>query len=291
MLRQGRARTLQEYVRRVVLLAGHFGGVDPALLTEAQVRAYFVFLVREKGLRPSSIRQARAAIRLFFESVVKVRWGVFDEVKTKGSLPLPVVLSRAEVARLFAAVKVPRFRMVLRLLYGCGLRIGEALALEVRDVDGVALRLHVRDGKGGKPRYVPLPKAIYLELRAHWATHRNVRFLFPALGSAWRANKRASEAEQALALAEVMRSSDHPMSVSSVQTVMRLAVAVSGIAKPACLHTLRHSYATHLLEEGVHIRALSAYLGHASLETTMVYLHLTETSEEKVQTALGRLFA
>lgn len=291
MLRQGRERTLQEYLRRVVLLSGHFGGRDPAGLSEGEVREYFVFLVREKGLSPSSIRQARAAIGLFFEAVVKVQWGVFGEIKTKGSLPLPVVLSRAEVARLFAVVRVARFRMVLRLLYGCGLRIGEALALEVRDVDGASLRLLVRDGKGGKQRYVPLPRAIYLELRAHWATHRNKRFLFPALGSAWRANRRASEAEQASALGEAMGRADHAMSVSSVQAVMRLAVAASGIAKPACLHTLRHSYATHLLEEGVHIRALSAYLGHASLETTMVYLHLTETSEERVQVALARLFA
>ena len=164
------------------------------------------------------------------------------------------------------------------------------MALEVKDVDGAALRLHIREGKGGKPRYVPLPSKLLLELRAHWATHRNPRFLFPALGSAWRANRRASEAEQDAALAAAMRAADHPMSVSAVQTVMRLAVAASGIAKPACLHTLRHSYATHLLEGGVHIRALSAYIGHASLDTTMVYLHLTETSEARVQTALNTLF-
>ena len=277
-------------MRRVVLLSDHFSGVDPATLSEGQVRDYFVFLVRDKGLRPSSIRQARAAIRLFFESVIKVQWGVFDEIKTKGSLPLPVVLSRAEVAALFAAVKVPRFRMVLRVLYGCGLRIGEALALEVRDVDGAGLRLHIREGKGGKPRYVPLPKKLLDELRAYWATHRNPRLLFPALGSAWRANRRATAAEQEAALAVAMGAAEHPMSVSAVQNVMRLAVAASGIAKPACLHTLRHSYATHLLEEGVHIRALSAFLGHASLDTTMVYLHLTEVSEARVQTALTALF-
>jgi integrase/recombinase XerD len=259
----------------VHLLADHFGGVDPATLSEAQVRDYFVFLIREKALRPSSIRQARAAIGLFFSSVVKVQWGVFAEIKTKGSLPLPVVLSRAEVAVLFAAVKLPRFRIVLRLLYGCGLRIGEALALEIKDVDGAGLRLHIREGKGGKPRYVPLPKVLYIELRKHWATHRNRRLLFPALGTDWRANRRASEAEQAAALAAAMRAAEKPMSVSAVQNVMRLSVVASGIKKPACLHTLRHSYATHLLEEGVHIRALSAYLGHASLDTTMVYLGVT----------------
>jgi integrase/recombinase XerD len=291
VLSHRRPETRREYGRRVHLLADHFGGVDPAMLCEAQVRDYFVFLIREKGLCPSSIRQARAAIALFFERVVGLRWGVFAEIKTKGSLPLPVVLSRAEVAALFAAVKLPRFRIVLRLLYGCGLRIGEALALEVKDVDGAGLRLHIREGKGGKPRYVPLPKALYIELRKHWATHRNPRFLFPALGLHWKVNRRASEAEQEAALAAVMRAAEHPMSVSAVQNVMRLSVAASGIKKPVCLHTLRHSYATHLLEEGVHIRALSAYLGHASLDTTMVYLHLTETSETRTQAALNALFA
>lgn len=106
-------------------MADHFGGVDPATLTEAQVTAYFVFLIETKKLRPSSIRQARAAIELFFKSVVGVEWKVFSCIRTKGGLPLPTVLSRGEIAVLFAAVKVPRFRVVLRLLYGCGLRIGE----------------------------------------------------------------------------------------------------------------------------------------------------------------------
>lgn len=144
MLRHLRARTKQEYGRRVHLLADHFGGVDPATLTEAQIADYFVFLIRDKGLRPSSIRQARAAIELFFTAVVKVQWAVFSTIRTRGAMPLPVVLSRAELAALFAAVKVERFRVFLRLLYGCGLRLGEALALEVRDIEGAAMRLTVR---------------------------------------------------------------------------------------------------------------------------------------------------
>ena len=301
MLRHLRERTQVEYGRRVHLLADHFGGVDPGTLTEGQVGDYFVFLIRDKGLRPSSIRQARAAIELFFKAVAGVAWKVFSTIRTRGAAPLPRVLSRAEVAALFAVVRVPRFRVVLRLLYGCGLRIGEALALEVTDIRAkgcVHPALLVRAGKGGKSRMVPLPSALLAEVRAHWRTHRHPRFLFPSPGSAWRANRRASAAEQDAALAAQMHTATRTMSVSSVQAVMRIAVAQSGIipsaeggARGASLHTLRHSYATHLLEEGVHLKSISAYLGHTSLETTMVYLHLTEAGEARAHAALARLFA
>ena len=294
ILRHLRERTKQEYGRRVHLLADHFGGVDPGTLSEAQVGDYFVFLIRDKALRPSSIRQARAAIELFFKSVVGVEWKVFSTVRTRGAAPLPKVLSRAQVAALFATVKVQRFRVVLRLLYGCGLRIGEALALVVGDIRAkgcVHPTLLIRDGKGGQSRIVPLPLAVYREVREYWATHRHPRFIFPSPGSAWRANRRASQAEQDVALAAQMKTATQTMSVSSVQAMMRIAVAQSGIGTSASLHTLWHSYATHLLDEGVNLKSISAYLGHRSLETTMVYLHLTEAGEERSHAALAKLLA
>ena len=299
MLRHLRERTKIEYGRRVHLLADHFGGVDPAVLSEAQVADYFVFLIRDKGLRPSSIRQARAAIELFFKTVVGVEWRVFSTIRTRGAAPLPRVLSRAEVAVLFAVVKVLRFRVVLRLLYGCGLRIGEALALEVGDIRAKGClhpTLFIRDGKGGKSRIVPLPLRVLVEVRGYWKTHRHPRFIFPSPGSAWRANRRASQAEQEAALAAQMQGATATMSVSSVQATFRIAVAQSGIvagcgdgSRGVCLHTLRHSYATHLLEAGVDLRSIGAYLGHTSLDTTMVYLHLTEAGEEKTHAALAKL--
>jgi integrase/recombinase XerD len=275
-----------------VRLIGEHYSVDPLTLNEKQVRDYFVFLIREKGLRPASIRQARAALRLFFEMIVRVeKWTVFDEVRTKDSRPLPKVLSRPEVAAVLGVLRVHRFRAVLRLIYACGLRLGEAVALEVRDIDGKEGRLLVRDGKGGKQRYVPLPKAMLRELRAWWVTHRHPRLLFPAAGRGWRVNRRATEAEQAAALAAHQAKAAMPMSESSVQNAFRLALAQSGIGKPASVHTLRHSYATHLLEEGVNIRVVSAYLGHANIEQTVVYLHLTEASEAKTHEALARMLA
>ena len=301
-------------------MIGEHYAADPATLSEQQVRDYFVFLVRTKGLKGVSVRQARAALRLFYEMVVRVeKWTVFDEVRTKDLRPLPKVLSRGEVAAVLGAVRVHRFRAVLRLIYACGLRLGEAVALEVRDIDGKEGRLLIRDGKGGKQRNdspfasrrahpsgpasrdlsqlppvasaVPLPQAMLRELRAWWATHRHPRFIFPAAGRAWRVNRRATEAEQAAALAAHQAQATRPMSESSVQNAFRLALAASGVSKPASVHTLRHSYATHLLEEGVTLRAVSAYLGHANLEHTTVYLHLTEASEARTHEALGRMLA
>ena len=273
-------------------LIGEHYSADPVTLSEKQVRDYFVFLIREKGLRPASIRQARAALRLFYEKIVRVeKWTVFDEVRTKDSRPLPKVLSRADVAAVLGTLRVHRFRAVLRLIYACGLRLGEAVALEVRDIDGKEGRLLVRDGKGGKQRYIPLPKAMLLELRAWWRTHCHPRLLFPAAGRGWRVNRRATEAEQAAALAAHQANATVPMSESSVQNAFRLALAQSGVGKPASVHTLRHSYATHLLEEGVNIRVVSAYLGHANIEQTVVYLHLTEASEAKAHEALARMLS
>ena len=290
-LRAKRPRTLEEYGARVRLIGEHYA-TDPATLNEKQVRDYFVFLVRTKGLKGVSVRQARAALRLFYEMIVRVeKWTVFDEVRTKNLRPLPKVLSRAEVAAVLGTLRVHRFRVILRLIYACGLRLGEAVALEVRDIDAAQGRLHIRDGKGGKERFVPLPAALLPELRAWWTTHRHPRLLFPAAGRAWRVNRRASEVEQAAALSAHQTKATRAMSESSVQNAFRLALAASGVAKPASVHTLRHSYATHLLEEGVNLRAVSSYLGHASLEQTAVYLHLTEASEARTHEALARLLA
>ena len=168
---------------------------------------------------------------------------------------------------------------------------GIALHVEVRDIDRMQNRLHVRMGKGGKDRYVPLSKAAGDTLEQWFRRHRHARLLFPAMGHAWKTTFRDDPLEQARAQRTRLQAATHPMSTSALQQVWRLALAASGVKKAATIHTLRHSYATHMLEEGVSLRYISQYPGHATLEQTLVYTHLTAVSEEQTQKALIRLAA
>jgi len=257
---------------------GRVGG-DPAVLSESEVRSHVLHLKEHRGYAPSSMRTAVAALRAYYGLHLGRDWKLFDLVRSPDAQRLPQVLTRAEVARLFAVIREESFRVVLRLIYGCGLRVGEAVNLEVGDLRG-GLRVHIRQAKGNKDRYVPLPGWLVADLRQWWKTHRHPRWIFPCVGRGWRAG--AAGAAQLAAAVE-------PMSIPAIQHCMRLAVAAAQLPQGTCLHTLRHSYATHLLDAGVSIRLISAYLGHASLETTLIYAHLTPVNEASARAALDQL--
>jgi site-specific recombinase XerD len=181
---------------------------------------------------------------------------------------LPVVLSRDEVQRVLTAVRIPVYRTCLITIYSCGLRLLEGARLEVGDVDSARMALHVR-GKGNRDRYVRLPQRTLELLRGFWCTHRSPSWLFPV-------HARRGTTYAALPHAG-------PISKSSLQSAFRRALVRSGVNKRAHVHTLRHSYATHLLEKGVDLRIIQAYLGHTSPRTTALYTHLTP---EVTQTAV-----
>jgi site-specific recombinase XerD len=265
-------------------MIGRHYQADPAVLDEEMVRAYFLFLRSERHYAPSSIALTLAALRAFYCDHLGMGrdWKLWRDLRVRRPEPLPEVLSREEVARLLAVVRVDRFRTVLRLIYHTGLRIREACRLEVTDIKRGERRLHIRNAKGGKSRYVPIATEMLADLRRFWCRHRHPRFLFPGMQVDWKALKEP--------LVKRALRAKGPMSESSVQNAFRLALAASGIKTKATPHTLRHSYATHLLEEGVSIRLISQYLGHSSLETTMIYLHLTAVSEGQAVAALQRLF-
>ena len=168
-------------------------------------------------------------------------------------------------------------------MYHCGLRVGEAVRVQVKDIQGrqEQPRLLVRHGKGGKQRYVPLSPGMVQELRAWWKIHQNPEYLFPTPGRGW--------ADRTLTLSQSMHQNKGPMSESCVQAAYRMARAASGVNPASTTHTLRHSYATHLLEEGVSLRQISAYLGHNTLDTTVIYTHLTAISEARTVAALSKL--
>ena len=184
-----------------------------------------------------------------------------------------MVLSVAEVCRVLGIIRRPRYRVCLSTIYACGLRLGEGVHLQVRDIDGERTMVHVRHGKGGKDRYVPLPVPTLEMLRRYWCTHRHPEWLFPA------------PTRSGVPLSTATK----PMSVSGVQRAFKAALHESGIQKDASVHTLRHSYATHLLEAGVNLRVIQAYLGHSSPKTTAIYTHLTRKVEDLAVEAISRV--
>ena len=282
-LKDFRGPTKKEYVRYVRKLAEHFQ-CDPVSLSEDQLRAYFLFLRQEKKFGGSAMKLARCSLRAFFRDCHHVSgWTVFEEVRIAPPQTLPLVLSREQVSVLLKAVQLPRYRAILGLIYHTGLRVGEAVRIERRDFRDTATphpRLHVRCGKGGKDRFVPLAPAMVEALRVWWKTHRHPSLLFPGPTSGWRERAQPADAAQ--------YATTH-LSVSAVQNTFRLARAASGLPAEATVHTLRHCYATHLLEEGVSLRLISQYLGHASLETTVIYTHLTPLNEARTRAALDVL--
>lgn len=290
-LKGGRPRTVEAYRMMVRLLARH-AEQDPAALDEEAVRGFFLHLVRDRQYSSQSIRQARAALTAFYVEMLGRRdWTVFSTVKTKDLVKLPLVLSREEVATILSHVRELRFAVPLRLIYLCGLRLSECLHVEVKDIQRAGMRLHVREGKGGKDRMVPLPEAALHDLEQWWRWHKHPRYLFPAMGRSWKATQQRGKAERDRLQREQMHGAEHPMSDSALQNAWRIALASSGVDRRAHIHTLRHSYATHLLEEGVSLRYVSAYLGHATLEQTLVYAHLTAVSEAQTQAAVARMAA
>ena len=282
-LKDFRGPTKKEYVR-YVRKCGEHHQCDPLALSEDQLRAYFLFLRQEKRFGGSAMKLARCSLRAFFRDCHHVAgWTVFEEVRIAPPQSLPLVLCREEVAALLHAVQLPRYRAILGLIYHTGLRVGEAVRIERRDFRDTATphpRLHVRCGKGGKDRFVPLSPVMVQELRDWWKTHRHPALLFPGPTSGWR--ERAQPADAA-------RHATTHLSVSAVQNTFRLARATAGLPGAATVHTLRHGYATHLLEEGVSLRLISQYLGHASLETTVIYTHLTPLNEARTRAALDVL--
>lgn len=276
-----RGRSRAEYLRQVRKLAARHPKRSLKQLTERRVFDHLIYLRDEQKLRPSTLNQAVVALRLFYRDYLGRNWPLWEQFEIRRDQPLPLVLSRAEVRALLNTVRENRFKAVLALIYHCGLRVGEAVRLRPCDIDGARKVLRVIDGKGGRNREVPIAQEMLERLRRYWCFHRNRGWLFPAVGRGWR--------ERCQTLQAAMAAATGPMSVSSVQAALRIVVAGAGIKKAATCHSLRHSFATHLLESGVSIRQVSEYLGHASVASTLIYLHVTEISEGKGREAQAAL--
>jgi integrase/recombinase XerD len=251
--------------------AKHFH-TPPDRLSKRQVRDYYLHFKNDRKFASSSLGIAYNAIKFFCTHTAPRDWLTLKRFRVQQEKKLPDVLCVDVVRQLIGAVRTLHHRTYFRTVNSLGLRLDEALHLQVGDIDSAPMLVHVHRGKGAKDRFVPLPSSTLKTLREYWVTHRHSVWLFPALGY----NPR-----QAVSAAR-------PMVRNGVQDAMRRVVVQSGLRKAVSIHTLRHSYATHLLEARVNLR-LMQYLGHKSLETTMVYLHLTTVSQEQAVSAIDEL--
>jgi len=253
------ARTQECYVAAVRQLADHFH-TRPDRLTEEQLRQYFLYLANEKKVARATATIALCGIRFFYEQTLRLPWTTLRFVRPAREKTLPVVLSRDEVRHVLGLVRIPVYRECLTTIYAGVAPPLEGARLQVADIDSGRMVLHIH-GKGKQERYVSLPSPSLPRLRDYGGTQRSPLWLFPA------PTRRG--------LRHSLTHNGGPVTRSSLQSAFRRAVRKSGIAKRAHVHTLRHSYATHLHEAGVSLRIIQEILGHRSLRTTQIYTHLT----------------
>jgi len=266
------ARTQESYLGAVQQLALHFHR-SPDLLTEDELRQYFLYLRNVKRVAPNTSNVALNAVKFLFVHTLHRPWPLGDLVRPPIPKKLPIVLSPEEVWRVVDHVRRPHYRVCLSVIYACGLRLLEGVRLQVSQIDSARMQLHIRGGKGNKDRAIPLPPRTLTLLRAHWRLHRNPVWLFPGTPSSHEQHARV------------------PMDESGLQKAFRHAVQAAGVSKRATIHSLRHSWATHLLESGVSVRVIQLWMGHTSPTTTAIYTHLTQHAEQAAATALERLTA
>jgi len=266
-------RTIKAYVHPVAQLA-RFYHASPDQLTEEQVRHYLLHLSTVQKVARATHTIALCGIKFFYQQTLGREWSVLEVARPRREKKLPVVLSRQEVWRILVAVRIPAYRMCLTTIYTCGLRLMEGARLQVADIDGDRKLLHIH-GKGANDRVVPFPDSLLALLREHWRTHRNPLWLFP---TATRSH-----------VAPLNDPAVGPISGSCLQSAFVRAVKHAGVHKRAHVHTLRHSYATHLLEAGVALQLIQEYLGHKSPRTTTIYTHLTRELRDAALSPINEL--
>jgi site-specific recombinase XerD len=248
-------------VERVV----RFARVQPDRLTAREVRAYLLDLTRERKAAFSTFNLALHSVRFFFTEVLKQPLVVGEFHFQRQPRRLPFVMSDEEVRRLFEAAHSFRDRALFETAYATGMRLSEATRLLISDIDSERMVIRVDQGKGRKDRYVMLAASLLETLRNYWRQARPKRYLFPGEGG------------------------EKPLSHSSAQKAFTRAKRAAGITKPVSFHSLRHSFATHLLEDGVNVRSIQSLLGHRSLQTTQRYTHVAADSLHLVRSPLDRL--
>lgn len=260
--------TIDGYSRGVRRVATYFDCCPDTRLTQDQLKEYFADLLDTHSW--STIKLDLNGLKQYWRHVLNHDWDWVLIVKPPQSRTLPDILTQNEIAQILAAVNKRRYAVFLYTVYSMGLRLGECLSLKVGDIDGEKMRVHIRDGKGHKDRYVLLPMTTYRVLQQFWLTHRHPQLIFPSMQT----NRQ-----------------NVPMDRGSIQRVMKLAVEACHIHKTVTIHSLRHCYATHLIENGLNLRAVQELLGHDDARTTALYTQLTEVVQQNTSSIINSLMA
>jgi integrase/recombinase XerD len=256
--------TIQTYCGAFHYLLRLLGAVSVSTLNKEHVQAYLLWLLEKRGYSYANLHTTVNALKFYFEAVANRGREFYDLPRPKKRLKLPSILSEEEMVGLIQKTPNLKHRALLMTAYSAGLRVSELVRLKIQDIDSKRMLLHIREGKGGKDRMVPLSQKLLLTLRQYVASFKPKEYLF--------------EGE-----------TGGPYGTRTAQEVLQEAKGKAGINKKGGIHLLRHSYATHLLEAGTDIRYIQAFLGHNSLKTTMLYTHVSKLKIETIQSPLDRL--
>ncbi len=261
-LRNLSPNTQRSYLSSVAGLANHYNK-SPDQLSKEEIEDYLLYLKTKRGLSPASVGIVVTGLRFFYTHVAKEN--ILIDYKRKQSGRLPTVLTQKQIWDIINAAKHPKHRLILMTAYSAGLRAGEVAALKVEHIDQRRMLIKVENGKGGKDRYTTLSSMLLKELKKYYKTFRPKTYLFPSTDK---------------------NRSGQPLTYASVQGIYEKARKRAGVKKGSGTHTLRHSYATHLLEAGYDIRRIQVLLGHRNLTTTMVYLHVSRNTLSAIPSPL-----
>ena len=255
--------TQESYLMQVNQFIRHFGR-SPPQLGEKEIKAYLLYLIREKKSSTATVNQCYHALKFLYETTLNRDRVMARISRLKSIKQLPVVLDKEEVESLFSVMKNIKHRAILMLIYSSGLRLMETAHLKVTDVDSNRMLLRIKQGKGSKDRNTILSKAALKVLREYWSQYRPKEWLFAG------------------------RFPDRPISGRAIHRIMIKAKKLAGIKKPATVHTPPHSFATHLLEAGTDLYHIQLLLGHSSINTTTVYLHVSSNELLRIVSPLDR---
>jgi site-specific recombinase XerD len=256
--------TQETYLKHAVAFS-KFHNKSPELLGTEEIKNYLHHLIAEKNASKSYVNQAYSSLKFLYDTTLNRGWEMEKIPRAKKEQKLPQVLSQKEVKSILATIKNTKHKAILTTIYAAGLRVSEAVSLKISDIDSLNMQIKVRQGKGRKDRLTLLSNGNLMVLRDYFKYFKPKNWLFPG------------------------EDRDKHLSTRSVERIMKEAVKKAGITKPVTVHTLRHSFATHLLESGVDIYYIQRLLGHSNIKSTSIYLHMTNIKLKEIKSPFDTL--